>query len=121
MNLNALREIIENHEHLLVERAQSMGLEEQSVRAAALIVDDRGYDALVGRQIWVFDNAVRPLIEDVSCDGYQGLFGEDQNECPNILEDDDLVECYQNESLLCEACQGNANSDSAARDSFMRE
>ena len=41
MNLNALREIIENHEHLLVERAQSMGLEEQSVRAAALIVDDR--------------------------------------------------------------------------------
>lgn len=121
MNLLALREIINNHEQILEELAQSMGLEEQSVRAAALIVADRGYDALVGRQVWVFDNTVRALIEDVPCNGYQGLFGEDQYECPNTLDDDDLVECYQNESFLCEVCQGNANSDSADRDSFMRE
>jgi len=121
MNLDALTEIVENQDNYLEGQANDLGLKVGSVRAATLIVDDEGYDALKGKQVWVFDNAVRPLIEDVPCDGYRGPFGEDDIECNNLVDDDDLVESYQSDSFLCGYCQGAKNNDDYDRDRLMNE
>lgn len=121
MNLNALREIIDNQENYLEEMANTLGQNFDAARATALIVLDRGYEALVGRQVWVFDNVVRPLIENVKCHGYQGPFGEDNFDCQSILDEEYLDDCYMNDSFLCERCQGNADSDNHSRQRLMEE
>ncbi len=98
-----------------------MGQNFDSARAAARIVLDRGYEALAGRQIWVFDNVVRPLIQNVQCHGYQGAFGKDNHVCPRILNDEELDDCYVNENFLCEQCQGEADGDEHSRQGWMED
>jgi hypothetical protein len=121
MNLNALNEIVLNQENYLEQSAEELGLDFGAVRAAALIVNDKGIDKLKGRQVWIFNNAVRPLIENVQCEGYRGPFGEDENDCQNMIDDAELDESYANESFYCESCQGVANNDAYDRDKFMAE
>lgn len=121
MDIRALKEIVENQENHLEERATDLGQKFDVARATALIVLDKGYDALVGKQVWVFDNVVRPLIENVKCHGYQGPFGEDNYECHSLLEDESLEDCYANENFLCDRCQGNADSDAHSKQRFMED
>lgn len=121
MNLRALSEIIENNEHCLEETAIDNKIKPESVRAAALIVNDKGYDALIGGQKWVFDTAILPLIHDVQCEGYRGPLGEDINDCQNIIDDEILDDCYRDEIFLCENCQANAANDAYFYNKLMEE
>lgn len=42
-------------------------------------------------------------------------------ECPNVLDDDDLVEFYQNDGKYCESCEAQASADAYSKESFFRD
>ncbi|EPM7948215.1 hypothetical protein ACTQ8R_001632 [Vibrio parahaemolyticus] len=121
MNLEALDEIITNNPEILEESAVNNGSEEHIVMGIARFAIANGYEALSDNQKYHFDNSIRHLIEDVQCSGYTHEFEEEHYECTNILDDDDLVEYYQNGGGFCENCQGQADADAHSKNSFMAD
>jgi hypothetical protein len=121
MNLEALKEIIRNCPEILEESARDNGADESVVMGIAEFSSRNGYEALSENQKYHFDNAIRHLIEDVQCSGYTHELEEEHQECPNILDDDDLVEYYQNDGAYCESCQGQADADAHSKASYMAD
>lgn len=121
MNLNALSEILTNQVEILEESANDNGVDVETILGVARDAAANGYDQLTDKQKYRFDQTIRHLIEDVECDGYQGLYGEDDPICEAILDDDDLVECYQEDNFLCEDCRADAANDGYSRDKFMED
>lgn len=121
MNLNALREILDNSPSILEESAISNGSEESVVIGIAEYAIRNGYEALTDNQQYHFNNSIRHLIEDVQCSGYTHEFEEEHQECHNILDDEDLVEYYQEDGGYCESCQGQASSDAHSKESYMED
>ncbi|WP_163924078.1 hypothetical protein [Photobacterium sp. Alg240-V54] len=119
MNLEALKEIIKNSPEIIEESACDNGADENVVMGIAEFASRNGYDALSGHQKYHFDNSIRHLIEDVQCSGYTHEFEEEHHECPNILDDKDLVKYYQDDETYCESCQGQASADAHSKTSFM--
>ncbi len=121
MNLDALKEILTNQVEILEESAKNNASDSSTVIGIAKYVVGNGYDKLSENQKYHFDKSIRHLIENVRCEGYQGPFGEDDNECQAILDDNDLVDCYRDDNFMCENCKGDAASDAHSRDRFMED
>ncbi|KGJ98248.1 hypothetical protein [Pseudoalteromonas sp. ND6B] len=121
MNLNALNEIVKNSPEVLEQSARDNGSDEGVVMGIARFVIGNGYDALSSNQQYHFDNVIRHLIEDIQCSGYTHEHEEYHRECTNILDDDDLVEYYQEQYGYCESCQGQADADAHSKATFMAD
>ncbi|PSW10331.1 hypothetical protein C9J01_19175 [Photobacterium rosenbergii] len=119
MNLNALNEIVTNSPEILEQSARENKADESVVMGIALFAIGNGYDALSSNQKYHFDNSIRHLIENVQCSGYTHECEEYQQECTNILDDDNLVEYYQEQYGYCESCQGQADADAHSKATFM--
>jgi len=111
MNFNALNEILENQEEALEGSANENGTDIDVAFGIARDAVANGYDSLSKSQKYHFDNCIRHLIENVTCDGYRGAFSEDDPHCQNVLDDDDLTDCYRQDSFLCEDCLSEASGD----------
>ncbi|KKA45902.1 hypothetical protein [Salinivibrio sp. KP-1] len=121
MNLNALKEIVDNQVEILESSARDNGADENTIVGIAKYAIGNGYDKLSSNQKYHFDNSIRHLIENVQCSGYNHEFVEVPRECPNILDDDDLVEYYQDDGKYCESCEGQASADAHSKESFFRD
>ena len=121
MNLLALKEIIDNNVEILESSAQENDADENTVVGIAKYAAANGYEKLSANQKYHFDNCIRHLIEDVKCPGYTHEFEEVPRDCPNILDDDDLVEYYQNDGKYCESCEGQASADAHTKETFFRD
>jgi hypothetical protein len=121
LNLDALKEINTNNPEILEESARDNSADESTIVGIAKFAAANGYESLSSPQKFHFDNCIRPLIENVSCSGYNHEFEEAPRVCEAILDDDDLVEYYQNDGKYCENCEGQASSDAHSKESFMRD
>ncbi|MDP5211962.1 hypothetical protein ORJ66_02755 [Pseudoalteromonas tunicata] len=121
MNLEALKEIIDNNVEILESSAKDNNADESTVVGIAKFAASNGYESLSKPQKYHFDNCIRHLIEDVQCSGYNHEFEESPRECPSILDDEDLVEYYQNDGKYCESCEGQASADAHSKESFFRD
>lgn len=121
MNLNALQELLDNNVEILEESARANKADENVVVGIAKYVIGNGYEKLSNPQKYHFDNCIRPLIENVQCPGYTHEFEDIPNDCPNILDDDDLVEFYKLDGKYCESCEGQAAADAHTKESFFRD
>jgi len=121
MNLDALKEINANNPEILEQSARDNNTNESTVTGIALFAANNGYASLSPSQKYHFDNCIRSLIEDVQCSGYNHEFEEAPRECSTILDDDDLVEYYQNDGKYCDSCEGQASSDAHSKETFMRD
>ncbi|MEM5503748.1 hypothetical protein WNY81_02710 [Shewanella frigidimarina] len=121
MNLKALEEIFINHPELLESSANENNVPEQTIFGIAEFAYKNSYEKLSDKQQYHFNNCIRHLIEDVQCSGYNHEYEEEPRECPATLDDDDLVEYYQNDGKYCESCEGQASSDSHSKESFFCE
>lgn len=121
MNLDALREINTNNPEILEQSAIENSSDPETVKGIALFVVDNGYEALTAKQKYHFDNAIRVLIEDVQCDGYTHECEEWPNNCTNILDDDDLVDYYENNGGYCESCKAQASVDAHSKEVCFRD
>ena len=61
------------------------------------------------------------MIEDVQCSGYTHECEEVPRECEAILDDEDLVEYYQQQGKYCESCEAKASADAHSKELFMRD
>lgn len=121
MNLHALDEIINNNVEILESSARDNNADENTIVGIAKYAVKHGYDKLSGPQKFHFDNCIRPLIENVQCSGYTHEFEEIHQECHNILDDDDLVEYYQQNGKFCDSCEAQASADAHSKESFFRD
>lgn len=121
MNLQALREIINNNVEILESSAKNTNTDVSTIVGIAKYVIENGVEALSSKQKYHFEKCIRHLIENVQCSGYNHEFEELRRECPNILDDDDLVEYYQNEGKYCESCEAQSSADAHSKESFFRD
>ncbi|WGV98049.1 hypothetical protein QF117_04105 [Vibrio sp. YMD68] len=121
MNLNALNEIITNSPEILEQSARDSNADEGVVLGIARFAVGNSYESLSSNQKYHFDSAIRHLIEDVQCSGYTHELEDHHRECSNILDDNDLVEYYQDQGGYCESCQAQSDADAHSKASFMAD
>jgi hypothetical protein len=121
MNLQALEEIIENHDQILESSAEANNVDANTVIGIAKFSVRNGFEALSNNQKYHFNNCIRHLIEDVQCSGYTHECEEVSHECVNVLDDDLLVEYYQEQGGYCEGCEAQASADAHSKGSFLRD
>jgi hypothetical protein len=121
MNMDALKEIMDNHEGILAESVKINGGDQTVVWGIASYAVKNGYEELSSDQKFHFNNCIKHLIENVQCSGYKGEFEEAPISCGVILDNEDLVEYYQDDGKLCESCEGQSSSESAYKESFFKE
>ncbi|WP_066018743.1 hypothetical protein [Endozoicomonas atrinae] len=121
MNLAALDVIIDNNVEMLESSARENKVDETTIVGIAKYAVSNGYDKLSIAQKYHFDNCIKPLIEEVQCPGYTHECDEYQRDCTNILDDDDLVEYYQNARDYCDSCEAQASADAHSKESFFRD
>ena len=80
-----------------------------------------GYENLSEAQKYHFDKCIRHLIENVQCSSYNHEFEEILRECPNVLDDEDLIDYYQNDGKYCDSCEAQAADDAHSKESFFRD
>lgn len=121
MNLQALKSIIENNVEILEDSARQNKADESTIVGIAKYAAANGYEELSAPQKYHFDNCIRHLIENVQCSGYNHECDENKHECPNILNDEDLVEYYNEQGKYCESCEAQASADAHSKESFFRD
>lgn len=109
MNIAALRHIVENNPELIEENVAARGNPTAAIGVAKLLVGNQGnVDALSENQRYHYESHIRPLIENVPCDGVFGPEDEDGNGgCigSGRIDDEDLEGCYMLDEMFCQECQ----------------
>lgn len=125
MNLHTLEYLLRDREELILESAQENGINEESaIGVAKKVLGERSAEGLVGRQPYVFEKAILPLIENVTCVGW---FDENDGEngahfdCKSHIEEARLTDCYREESMLCESCEEEEGYRAAHKADYMRD
>ncbi|HCM5869851.1 TPA: hypothetical protein N3X36_005278, partial [Klebsiella pneumoniae] len=71
MNLNTLNYLIKNAEEIIIESAEENGLIAENVLGVAnQVVGEKSTQNLSGKQRFLFEKAILPLIENVPCKGW---------------------------------------------------
>lgn len=105
MNIDALEYLLENSSELIEESANAAGVNASAADGVARqVVGQKTIDNLTSKQLYVFNEAIRPLIEGVTCSGQWNEVMEEP-ECGQPIPDENLVAYYQHDETLCESCQ----------------
>lgn len=125
MNLDALDYLIQNNEELIRESANDNKLNEDNVMGVAQqVAGQRNINGLSEKQRYLFDNAILPLIEAVPCQGWFDEYEGDDGahfDCQSTIEEERLIHCYQEESMLCESCEEEETFRARHKADFMRD
>ncbi|MBG1734747.1 hypothetical protein I4182_02540 [Klebsiella pneumoniae] len=125
MNLNTLNYLIKNAEEIIIESAEENGLNAENVLGVAnQVVGEKSTQNLSGKQRFLFEKAILPLIENVPCIGWFDEFDGDDGsnfDCPNMIEERRLTHCYQEQNMLCESCEEEENYRAAKKSDYMRD
>lgn len=113
MNLSVLNHLVENDEHYILDRASDIGLDGGiSVIVATILRDNDGdLSSISGRQVYHYEHVIRPLLEDVVCEGPIGFIEDDEgnyeSSCVNggYVDDESLYQAYLEEDFKCQICR----------------
>ncbi|MEN4235611.1 hypothetical protein [Serratia marcescens] len=109
MNLEALDHIVSNEVEIIEDAARTAGVKASSaVGISKQVVAEKTDKNLTDDQRYVFDRAVRPLIENIICSGNWNQFDEDP-QCGNPIPESQLYDYYANDETLCESCQSSGS------------
>ncbi|NHB93151.1 hypothetical protein [Photorhabdus cinerea] len=107
MNLEALRYLVEKKREIIESSAIEHELDEKTVYGIASFVLENGTDKLSSRQLYNFNKAILPLIENLCCTGHS--IGEEHTTCNFLLPDSQLYEYYAYDETLCKSCQSEVD------------
>ncbi len=115
MNLEVINHLIDN-EHYIMEKAADCGLDGSiSLIVAQILRDNNGeLSSIKGKQIYHYENVIRPLLEEVVCEGPIGFVededGNYESSCINggIVDDESLYQAYLEEDFKCQTCRYDA-------------
>ncbi|PLX61557.1 hypothetical protein [Sedimenticola selenatireducens] len=107
MNLEVLHHLVKNDESLIETLAIENGIDQQASIGVAKLLDANGGDLsiLSNKQRFHFEKCIKPLIENVQC---QGVFGPETCTGNGIVDDELLLGCYITGEFKCQLCQHDA-------------
>ncbi|HHX8536176.1 TPA: hypothetical protein ACVO0U_003060 [Vibrio alginolyticus] len=116
MNLEVLQYLVDDAPHYLEENAQARNLDVGASIGIArrLLGNDGDITELSPAQLYHYDNVIKPLIENVSCDGVLGEMEDDDGNwfstCngDGSIDDESLLMSYQEEDFKCQICRFDA-------------
>lgn len=118
MNIEVLNHLIQNDVERIEQLATIGNVDAAaSVGIAKLVLAKKGDVAsLTAKQTYLFDTAVRPLIENVSCKGVIGYIEDGSDTCVSggIIDDESLLISYLDDDFKCQHCRHDAERMSDA-------
>jgi len=121
MNVDALKDIIKNNPEIIEESARNNSADPRAVKGIARFFIDNSYNILSNRQKYHFDKSIRPLIEDVKCEGYTHELEDIPADCDAKIKDEDLIDCYQNQEFYCDSCKEQSEYDAYRKERIFRD
>lgn len=113
MNLEVLSFLIEN-EHYIEESANDANVDDysKSLGIAKFLADKDGdLGALSKKQVYHYENVLKPLLENVPCEGPVGMINDEEgnwvSSCVHggVIDDESLFLCYSEENFICQNCR----------------
>ncbi|MCL1122016.1 hypothetical protein N7V09_14215 [Shewanella seohaensis] len=112
MNLDVLGFLIEN-ESYIEDMAESANIDSSiSIGIAKLLyVNGGNLSILKGKQTYHYERVIRPLLENVQCEGPIGMMDDEDgnwvSSCVNggIIDDESLYQSYLEEDFKCQICR----------------
>jgi len=125
MNLDTLEYLLRDGEEIIRESARENGVNEESaIGVAKKVIGERSAVGLIGKQPYVFEKAILPLIENVSCIGWFDEYDGDNGsnfDCKAHIEEARLTHCYREDRMRCESCEEEEDYRAARKADYMRE
>lgn len=117
MNLEVLEYLLENESYIediakdtKVDSGASFGI------VQLLLANHGNIGVLKGKQIYHYENVIKPLLENVQCEGPIGMVDDDNgnlvSSCVNggIIDDESLYQSYMEEDFKCQICRYDAET-----------
>lgn len=113
--INVLKHIVDNDENLIIELVEEQGISNSldSVGIARFIIaDPKNFSQMSKSQHYHYDNAIKPLIVDVMCDGMIGQHEDGSSSCVDseFIDEDSLLIAYQTDDMRCQQCISTTDS-----------
>ncbi|WP_417657098.1 hypothetical protein [Pseudidiomarina aestuarii] len=112
MNLQVLGFLIENESYIesiadqtKVDSGATFGI------VKLLLASGGDLGKLSGKQTYHYENVIKPLLENVQCEGPIGMFEDDDgnwvSSCVSggVIDDESLYQCYLEEDFKCQTCR----------------
>ena len=115
MNLDVLGLLLDN-ESYIEERASDVGVDSSASIGIAQLLKANAVDLsiLKGNQNFHYEKVIKPLLENVQCEGPIGMIEDDEGNwdtsCVNggIIDDESLYQCYLEDDFKCQICRYDA-------------
>ena len=109
--IDVLEHIVANEAEFIADLAKNHGIKnpKDSVGIAEFIIGDpENFSQMSEKQIYHYENAIKPLISRVPC---EGMIGE-QDSClgDNFIDEDRLLEAYLARDMRCQHCISTKDS-----------
>ncbi|NOU50918.1 hypothetical protein HG263_10285 [Pseudoalteromonas sp. JBTF-M23] len=112
MNLEVL-DFLLNNESYIEDMASSSGLDSNaSFGILKLLIANKGdISVLKGKQVYHYDNVIKPLLQNVQCEGPIGAIEDEEgnwvSSCVNggIVDDESLYQSYLEDDFKCQICR----------------
>lgn len=112
MDLNVLKFLIENESYIEDMAKEAKVDSDASFGIAKLLLANGGDLAVLkGKQIYHYDNVIKPLLENIQCEGPIGMiedeYGNWVSSCVNggIVDEESLYQSYLEEDFKCQICR----------------
>lgn len=104
MNLDVLKHLVKNDPETITRGVQKKHDPKAALGVANFLIGNNGdVEKLSPKQRYYWTRYIRPLIEDVPC---EGVFGDGEVCTGNgFVDDESLLLGYQDDSLLCQVCR----------------
>lgn len=121
MNIAALDCLLKDNIELIETSAKSAKVDvDAAIGVSRQVVGENTINNLTERQLYIFNEAIRPLIEDLKCSGQWNEVAE-EGYCGRLIPDENLVSYYQRDETLCESCQSLSDAQQQTKARIMRE
>jgi hypothetical protein len=104
VNVSVLKYIIENIPEKIENYAQEASYDPSITLGVAkrIIRNDGNIFLLSDKQKFHYENFLKPLLEDVQC---EGVFGKDTCTGNGLIDDESLLISYMDDEFLCQLCR----------------
>lgn len=109
-----LNHIVNNAIELIEELAQENSLNEEASIGVAkfLLADNENFTKMSQKQLHHFEKVIKPLIENVLCDGVIGIHEDGSSSCigNEFIDEETLLQAYETDDMRCQLCIADAEA-----------
>lgn len=112
--ISVLQHIVDNEEELLIALAEENNLKSDASIGIAkfLLADEDNFSKMSPDQNFHYERAIKPLINEVHCDGMLGDHEDGSSSCigDGFIDEETLLGAYLEQDMRCQQCVHEADS-----------